>query len=130
MLADDRTDILDLDSRMIHSFDHGEDEVWLGCFTPDAVIDLADGTRFEGYESLRRYRIELNGAAPLRHTPATHWIQGDAARATMRSYFTMASLSDPSRLLSAGRFEDQLEKVDGEWKFKERRVITVWRREV
>lgn len=130
MLADDRTEILELDSRMIHSFDNGEDEVWLGCFTPDAIIELADGTRFEGHESLRRYRSELNGAAPLRHTPATHWIQGSGAHATMRSYFTMASLSNPSRLVSAGRFEDQLEKVDGEWKFKERRVITVWRREV
>ena len=130
MLADDRLEILNLDSRMIHSFDLGEDEIWLGCFSPDAAIELADGTRFEGHENLRRYRSGLISVTPLRHTPATHWIQGDAARATMRSYFTMASLSDPSRLLSAGRFEDRLENVGGEWKFKERRVITVWRREV
>jgi len=130
MIADDRAEILNLDSKMIHSFDDGEDEVWLDCFTLDGVIELSDGRRFEGRENLRCYRNGLGSATPLRHSPATHWLQGDETRATMRSYFTMASLASPNKLLSVGHFEDQLERVDGEWKFKERRVFTLWRSEV
>jgi hypothetical protein len=126
--ATDRSAILELAARYLHSLDCQNVDAWVECFTEDGVFDAIEDVRVVGHDALRKFISSLASKAPSRHTPATLWVQGEGKSAMMRSYFTVMPLKDPTNLIQVGRFEDRLVNVDGEWKFAERRVITDWKK--
>lgn len=124
--ADDRAAIVELSARYIHTFDRRDYDAWVRCFSEDGVLEEA--VRTVGRDELRKLAADP-AATPVRHTPATLWVQGEGESATMRSYYTVMRLSDPPETIEVGRWEDGFKKIDGEWKIAQRRVVTDWKKE-
>jgi hypothetical protein len=77
-----------------------------------------DGTR----------RYEDNGTPHTKHVTTNLMVNVDeeAGTATARSYFTVLQALPDSLALQpiiAGRYHDRFEKVDGAWRFSERRML-------
>jgi hypothetical protein len=106
-------------------FDNGEFEAWLQLFTADGVFDLGVRGRMEGREALRQFlrRIPLTNGLPMIRHCVTNWIvRVDDTRATAQSYVVVVHGGPMLGLTLAGRYEDQLLKVGGTWRFRERKV--------
>ncbi|MBM4258200.1 MAG: nuclear transport factor 2 family protein [Deltaproteobacteria bacterium] len=92
-------------------------------FTADGSVDFSSLGRgvITGHQRLKEF---YNSTWPLRVKPffTNHVIKIDGTRATgICSLENRATRGDES-LIGAGRLHDEYEKVNGEWKFKSRRV--------
>ena len=122
---EDRGAILDLASRYCHTFDLGDPDGWAKCFPKEGLFE-APGRTLKGREELRKMAESAQFPAPIRHLPSVFSINGDANSATMLCYFTVIRLDSPPATFAVGRYEDELKKIDGQWKFAARRVIMDW----
>jgi len=92
-------------------------------FTADGSVDFSAAGRgvMRGREAIAQF---YRSTWPLRLKPffTNHVIRIDGDRATgVCSLQNSATRGDQS-LIGAGRLHDEYQKVDGEWKFKSRRV--------
>lgn len=131
LTADDRLDIHDLIARYQWSLDMGDEETFLGLFTPDGVIDFPTTGRFEGWEGIQRY-WKFQYSAPTtkgrQHHVDSTWIEGGGTECFVRSYIFATLWIDAggfSVFLASGYYEDKVVKIDDQWKFKERK-FRVW----
>ena len=105
----------------------------VGALFADGAIAMADGTRIavgaEAVEALyvattRRY--DDDGTPHTKHVTTNVSVDLDPTgdRAVVRSYFTvLQGLTDfPLQPIISGRYEDRVERVDGAWAFRERRM--------
>ncbi|HRC63090.1 MAG TPA: nuclear transport factor 2 family protein [Dehalococcoidia bacterium] len=121
---EDRLDILDLAARYSHASDHGDGRALADTFTEDGI--------FEGAGEPRRGRAAHEAATNalaasglvLRHFVSNPVIEGDGDRATMRLYVEVKNLADPTTPMLVGCYYDELQRIDGRWKFARRRVET------
>ncbi len=129
---EDRGSIMDLAARYCHSFDLGDPEGWVACFAEDGEFVTPAGETVTGHGALRAFvdcfQVPAGLPAPMRQMPTAIAIDGDGTRATMRYYFTAYILVNPPMMLAIGRFEDELQKSQGDWKFLRRREILDWTR--
>lgn len=124
--AQDHAAILDLSGRYAHAVDLGDPDGWASCFTSDGSFE-APGQTTRGTEELRKFADGMKSLpAPFRHLPSNLVIDGEGDRASMISYVTVLRVESPPRIVFLGRYEDQLEKVDGVWKFARRKVLIDW----
>ena len=119
---EDRLAILDLAARYSHAWDYGAVDAWVGTFTADGLI--TDGERtFRGIEELRSFAKGHAGSdLPDRHWTSNHVITGDGETATHSCYILIVKVTETPTLIAAGIYRDQLQKVDGEWRFVRREV--------
>lgn len=126
--ASDRLEILDLAARYNHALDVWDAERWVDCFTEDGELNAGPQFTARGREDLSTF---IDGLRE-RGWPAQHWtnspiIEGDGDTATMRMYLLVLELEDEPgngpEVGSLGCYEDELARVDGQWKFR-RRVLT------
>lgn len=134
--AEDRAAILDLTARYLFAMDWNDFDTYAECFTEDGELDYAMGVA-RGRENIRaeakRFKdnvgqlyVDSEGnPAKLRHV-ATHSairIEGDRAWTTA-FWFEMANDGPEGapKLGSFGHYEDELARVEGEWKFKRRKI--------
>lgn len=126
-IVEDRLAIHELLARYSHTIDGRDYAAWVECFTPDGVLQSAMGVS-SGHAELKtfaetyeRNRERMPNARHFMTNIATT-VEGD--QATARSYVQITT-SDPRgvRLLFTGQYDDRLVKVDGAWKFKERKGI-------
>ncbi len=123
-----REAIRDLVARYNANGDSGRFEQVLELFTADAVMELPDGPR-SGLEEIRSIftgvRDKITQGDPsryLRHITGTHQIDLiDETHARGRCYFLVLTRVG---LDHWGRYIDEYQAVDGEWKISRRRVIT------
>lgn len=86
--------------------------------------------RDEALEMYTRFtrRFADNGTPHTRHVTTNLLIDVDAsgARATCRSYFTVLQRTDTLALqpILAGRYHDTFEKVEGDWRFCHRHMLS------
>ncbi|MWV28896.1 nuclear transport factor 2 family protein [Aurantiacibacter rhizosphaerae] len=140
--AQDRAEIEDLMARYLFAMDWNDFDTYADCFTPDGVLDYAKGTTV-GRENIREearefkervgtiYKDVDGNPAVLRHllTQSVIRIEGDRAWHT-GMWFEMANdgprMDDGGRLTPTvgtfGTYEDELVRVDGEWKFSRRNI--------
>jgi len=124
--AEDQLEIQGLVARYNHAVDSGDGGPFADTFADSGVLD-AGGLRVEGREALE----EFAGGLPKRFRSPRHittnlLITGDGDHAELKAYVQMFTLAgDPARpeLVTSGRYEDDLAKVDGRWVFV-RRVFT------
>ena len=120
----DELAILQLVARYNHLTDFGADG-WEQLFTDDGVFETGPtpANRLEGREQLAEYAQTL--AAPpmqIRHATSNSIVEGDGDEATHTSYL-MVTLADGVPLAATmGSYRDRLRRVDGEWRFAERRI--------
>jgi hypothetical protein len=126
-VLEDKEDIRDLFTKYCLYIDSGRYEDWVNCFTEDGVFDSPILGRWQGKEKLtqftQKYR-EWTGACQPRHCVMNVLISVDGPQATGECYLLMTHAADgKTELVISGRYEDMIEKVDGQWLFKERKVL-------
>lgn len=122
--------------RLLHEYaariDAG-DFAGVGALFADGAIAMADGTRIaEGAEAVEALyvattrRYDDDGTPHTKHVTTNITVDLDLAgdRAAVRSYFTVfQGLADfPLQPIISGRYEDLVERLDGTWAFRERRM--------
>jgi SnoaL-like domain len=136
--AQDRAEIEDLQSRYLFALDWQDPELYASTFTTDGVLIWAGGT-VNGRGAIVKEMTQARavdaraaaGVAPLRPARRRHFItnvvlriEGD--RATDRAYWF--EFNDDGRdrrpyLGAYGHYEDELRRVDGQWRFTKRHIF-------
>lgn len=125
-LLEDKEEIRDLITRYCLSIDAGRYDEWVECFMADGVFDSPILGRWQGKTALRQFTEKYRawtGAAQPRHCVMNVLIHVDGNQATSECYLLMTHAAEgKTELIISGRYEDKLEKIDGKWLFKERKV--------
>jgi len=125
----DRLAINDLFVRYATALDNGEVETVVGCFTGDATLESPVIGVIGGTEAIRtfaaRFAAQRAGGRQFRHLVCNIAAEigptGDFASATAY-LLVLISEAGRHRTLPPGRYECQLRKQDGDWRFS-RRVV-------
>lgn len=140
--GDDRAAIIDLQGRYLLAMDFHDPEAYAAVFAEDGVLDWAGGV-IEGRQAIYEFMASGRYDPTRDATPATdpttdedwpaasrHYIsnqvieiEGNTARAI--TYWTQLNNNADRGTLTWGLFgtyEDELEKIDGEWRFTRRAI--------
>ena len=117
---EDRLAIQDLAARYNVAIDSGDAEAWAATFTPDGSFE-SGGRTHQGTEALTAF---AKGFAE-RMAGARHWnnnilVEGEGDQASLHCYLL---LMRGGQVVTSGRYEDTLRRVDGRWLFASRRVV-------
>jgi ketosteroid isomerase-like protein len=123
----DRLAVNDLFVRYTTALDAGEVETVVGCFTADAVLESPVIGQIAGHEAIRafaaRFAALRAAGTQFRHMISNLAVElaGQQARATC--YLLVLTTRDGnSRQLPPGRYECDVVKQSGGWRFR-RRVV-------
>ena len=128
--TEDKIAIGELVARFCHYSDFGEWEKLASLYTPDIVTEM-DGIPF-GYEGIEQQvaharESDLRTEGCNRHYCFNLVVEDDGEGGAVANYMFMNVNAGKQRLeariVVTGRHVDRVVKVDGEWKFKRRRVI-------
>jgi 3-phenylpropionate/cinnamic acid dioxygenase small subunit len=132
-VIEEKDAIRELLARYCFHFDNGEFDQWLSLFTDDGAFDLGSRGRFQGRDALRKFLRVVpltNGVPMIKHCVMNAIVSVAGDRATARSYVVVLRGGEALALSVAGRYEDQLIKQGGEWRFVERKahldMMNVW----
>lgn len=135
--AQDRAEIEDLMARYLFAMDYGDLDSYVATFTENGSIEFASGT-YEGrqaiYEAVSRfkegigrfYTTEDGEPAALRHVLLQSVVRVEGDRAWSTSLWMEMANDGPGDSFKMGTFgiyEDELERVDGQWLFSRRVVL-------
>ncbi len=94
-----------------------------GLFTPDGAVDFSALGRgiIRGRDAIAEF---YRSTWPLRIKPffTNHVMRIEGNRATGACSLQNSATRGDQSIIGAGRLHDEYEKLDGEWKFKSRRV--------
>jgi hypothetical protein len=135
--ADDRAAIEDLMARYLFALDWNDFDTFGQTFTDDAEFEYARGTakgRDAIVETIRGfkerigslYTDEQGNPAVLRHVLAQSVIRVEGDKAWTTAFWWEMANNGPGNTPLVGTFgiyEDELRRVDREWKFSRRRVL-------
>ena len=127
MSVEDRLAIHDLFVRYATALDDGEVETVVGCFAADAVLESPAIGSIRGSDAIRafagRFAAQREAGTQFRHmiTNLAAEIDGERARATAY-LLVFISKDGRHRSLPPGRYECELVKQGGAWRFG-RRVV-------
>ena len=122
----DRIEIAETLSRYCDFVDRSDIVSLVGLFTDDILMDMGNGATASGRERLRPLLIDRVGRWRTTNHHCSNVIlrRYDAGSASVTSYL-YAFHDDPARNESMhlwGRYEDELVKVQGAWRFRIRRL--------
>lgn len=123
-----KIEITELIARYNRAIDTGDAEGWADTFLPDGVFDGIVGY-FEGREQLTAFaRAYWTEPQYEEYKPCQHWVtnvlvDGNDNEAELTADLLMVRpAEDGGRIVLVGRYNDQLERLDGRWLFARRRV--------
>ncbi len=120
--AEDQLAIMDLSARYCHATDSHDSEGWADTFTADGAIEAPQGTS-QGRDALIQFSQGVNTGMPnVRHHISNIVICGEGDSATMKSYLNLINTEGNATVFTA-TYEDQIVRVDGEWKFAHRKIV-------
>lgn len=135
--ADDRARIENLSNHYMAAVDAGDIDTVMETWAEDGVLDWVGGVE-HGKEEIHEAMANFGGAGIMgslpadaterprtRHQIINHVINVDGDTATSFAYwFAMTNRTTHGQieLLYMGHYEDELARIDGEWKFKKRTV--------
>jgi len=121
--AADKLEILELAARYNHAIDFGDGEAWADTFTPDGVFKGGGPGPVQGREALAAFVGGFaQNMAGARHWTNNHVIDGDGDSATHTCYLNLIQTKDGAKSVVTARYNDEVVKVDGAWKFASRTV--------
>jgi ketosteroid isomerase-like protein len=134
--AEDRALIENMSNHYMVAVDAGDIETVMNTWAEDGVLDWVGGVehgKAEIREAMSGFGALLAGTVPLdaeerrrtRHQIVNHVINVSGDTATSFAYwFAMTNRTTHGQveLLYMGHYEDELARIDGEWKFKKRTV--------
>jgi uncharacterized protein (TIGR02246 family) len=124
---EDRAAIHDLFTRYCCALDNGEVETVVGCFTVDAVLK-SPVIDIKGKDEIRafagRFAAQRAAGTQFRHMVTNIAVTIDGDHATATAYLLVLISQDGShRTLPPGRYECDLVKEHGAWRFARRTVL-------
>ena len=124
---EDRLAINDLFVRYTTALDAGDVETVVGCFTADAVLESPVIGVIAGHDAIRafagRFAAQREAGTQFRHMITNLAVEFAGQRARATCYLLVLITRDGnSRQLPPGRYECELVKDDGQWRFR-RRVV-------
>ena len=128
MSVADRLAIHDLFVRYATALDDGEVETVVACFTEDAVLESPAIGRIGGTEAIRafagRFAAQRRAGTQFRHMITNLAAEIDGNRAHATAYLlVLISRDGEHRSLPPGRYDCELVKRGGEWRFTRRAVF-------
>ena len=127
---EDRLAIHDLFVRYATALDDGKVETVVACFATDAALESPAIGRIQGTDAIRtfaeRFADWRAAGTQFRHlvTNLAAEIEPDGRRARATAYLlVMISKDNTHRTLPPGRYECELAKQDGTWRFTRRAVF-------
>lgn len=125
-ILEEKEELRDLVTRYCLYIDSGRYDDWVATFTEDGVFDSPILGRWQGKMSLKqfteKYRTWTGNNQP-RHCVMNVLVNVEGNHATGECYLLMTHASEgKTELVVSGRYEDRMEKVNGKWLFKERKV--------
>jgi uncharacterized protein (TIGR02246 family) len=119
--------IRDVMSEYCFCVDNGEFEKFAGLFTADGIFETGPLGKLQGRQAIQDFiaaHVPRAGEGPARkHCTMNHLIRVNGAEARADSYIVVLRASGEGIIASlAGRYEDQLVKQNGEWRFKVRKI--------
>jgi ketosteroid isomerase-like protein len=144
--VEDHIAIENLLMRYAAAYNTGDADTYVSLFTADATFQLVRDVGeppfagpFQGRDAIRQQWFP-DGASPdagrkfgaMRHVTTNYEINVDGDAATVRAFFievvsngaNIPPGSKPPTIHAMGRYEDELQKIDGVWLFSKRTVIT------
>ena len=123
----DRAAIHDLFTRYCCALDDGEIETVVDCFAVDAVLK-SPVVDLKGHDDIRafagRFAAQRAAGTQFRHIVSNIAVKSGGDRATATAYLLVLISKDGShRTLPPGRYECELVKQDGQWRFSRRLVF-------
>ena len=123
--AEDHEEIRQLIARYCHHVDKHEASEWAALFSEDGILD-AGVMKTQGTEALRDFVEGMRSnpqIPPMRHivTNVVIDVQGDEA--TSQSYILVLRPGEVTQIGLTARYDDRLRRIDGHWRFVERRII-------
>lgn len=134
--ADDRAEIMNLSNRYMVAVDAGDIETVMSTWAEDGRLIWVFGDE-KGKAAVRKAMSGFGGARPVnipesatsrprtRHQIINHVIDVEGNKAKTIAYWFALTNNTPQgdvQLLYFGHYEDELEKVNGKWLFKQRHV--------
>jgi ketosteroid isomerase-like protein len=134
--ANDRAEIENISNKYMVAVDAGDIETVMGTWADNGVLIWIFGTE-RGKDAIRKAMSNFGGARyeaipegatsrqRMRHQIINHVIDVDGDHATTTAYwFAMSNRNadNETKLVFFGHYEDKLERIDGRWKFMERKV--------
>ena len=119
LTPDDRLALFDLVARANHALHVRDGEGWAATFAEDGVSLTEGGEEVRGQAALAAM---IDGIPPNteRHWAGNFVLEVVDDAVVMRSD---AAVLDMNRVLHAGRRTDTLRRLDGQWRFVERRFV-------
>lgn len=119
---EDRAEIADLRARYCHVLDHRDWDALTEMFTEDGEFNGLAHARGRD-EILEFFSGFVDGMAEgFWHFCTNATIELDGDRATGRTSMQYLSVKQGVSYVSAGHYDDRLERVEGAWKFRERKI--------
>jgi hypothetical protein len=130
LTTEDRLAIQSLYARYCASFDLGDVQGWVNCFTEDGLFKSAKDLR--GHAQLKEFvegRIKARADSPNRNVQ--HWnanliVEGGDGRAKGMCYIMLAGQSvaaNQTVFPVQGTYTDELVEKDGAWRFSVRQMF-------
>jgi hypothetical protein len=134
--ADDRAEIVNLSNRYMVAVDAGDIETVMSTWAEDGRLIWVFGDE-KGKAAVRKAMSGFGGARPVnipegaksrprtRHQIINHVIDIEGNKAKTIAYWFALTNNTPQgdvQLLYFGHYEDELEKINGKWLFKQRHV--------
>src|SRR5579871_2715895 len=125
---EDRFGISDLFTRYTCALDAGDTETVIDCFTEDGTLVSPAVGEHTGRAAItafaRRFSKFQASGSQLRHVISNLMMTVDGDRAHATCYLTVfMTRNGTSRLLAPGRYDCELRKTDGHWRFQRRVVL-------
>jgi uncharacterized protein (TIGR02246 family) len=125
---EDRFAISDLFVRYTCALDAGEAETVVECFAEDGSLVSPAVGEHAGRAAIRAFAERFSrfqqGGSQLRHVISNLVVEVEGTRGHATCYLTVfLTRNGASRLLAPGRYDCELRKVDGAWRFQRRVVL-------
>jgi len=126
-VLEEKEAIRDLMSAYCFYVDNGEFEKFAGLFTADGIFESGPLGKLRGRKAIHDFiaaHVPREGEGPARkHCTMNHLISVNGLEARAESYIVVLREAGGGIIASlAGRYEDQLVKENGEWRFKVRKI--------
>lgn len=119
---EDLEEIRQLDARYCRYLDDGNWDALMDLFTEDGEFDGLSHPK--GRAEMREFFAGLaaGGLTSFWHFITNMEIELDGDRATVRSFLWQPCVTDGAPAIAAGRYNDQVVRVDGRWRYRVKQV--------
>lgn len=119
---EDLEEVRQLDARYCRYLDDGNWDALMDLFTEDGEFDGLSHPK--GRAEMREFFAGLaaGGLTSFWHFITNMEIELDGDRATVRSFLWQPCVTDGAPAIAAGRYNDQVVRVDGRWRYRVKQV--------